>query len=88
MERLQVGQQILDIGGVTEPHPCSNRAELDDAAEDMGEWKEEQGGCALVHEEFRHALDDVVDLEHEVAVGEHAALGATGCTGGVDDGRE
>ena len=60
-------------------------AQLDDAAEDVGEGQEEQCGRALDREELGHSGDDVAHLEHEVAMREHAALGSAGRARGVDD---
>ena len=85
LEGLQVAQQVLDVGGVPEARARVDAAQLDDAAEDVGEGQEEQGGRALDREELGHAGDDVAHLEHEVAVRKHAALGPPGRARGVDD---
>ena len=64
-------------------------ADLDDPGEDVGERQEEQrGGSASSSgvEERVELGDGHGQLEHEVAVGEHAALGPAGRARGVDEG--
>ena len=52
--------------------------------EDVGERQEQQRGRALGVEQVLQLVDGDAQLEHEVAVGEHAALGAPGGAAGVD----
>ena len=60
-------------------------AHLDDPGEDVGQREEQQRGGALA-EQLVELLDRDPQLEHEVAVREHAALGATRGAGGVEQG--
>ncbi len=85
LERLQVAHQVGDVGGVTESRPGPHRPDLHHAGEDVSQWEEQQRG-GLVVEELVEALHRDGQLEHEVAVGEHAALGAAGGAGRVDHG--
>lgn len=73
-----------------QPDLRADGRDLHHAPEDVGERQEEQGGrlvAALAVEDRLVPGDDVVALGHEVAVGDHASLGAAGGARGVDDRR-
>ncbi len=86
LELLEVGQQVLDVGAVPQAGALLDRTDLDDPGEDVGQRQEEQRGGALGVEEGVELVGGHAELEHEVAVGEHAALGPPGGARGVDQG--
>ena len=59
-------------------------ADLDDPGEDVRQRQEQQRRGVLGVEQLVELVDGHAELEHEVAVGEHAALGPAGGAGGVD----
>ena len=52
----------------------------------MRDRQEKQRGGPFGQENLVEPLNYIVDLEHQVAMCEHAALGPAGGSGGVDDG--
>ena len=89
----EVVEQVLDVGRVAHPDAGLDAADLDDPGEDVGERQEQQRGGAFAllsgrREQRVELVDGDGELEHEVAVGEHAALGASGGARGVDQGGE
>ena len=88
LEFREQRQQILDVGRVPETSACADAAELDEPAEHVRDGQEQQSRGAGRTEDLVECGDHVVDLEHEVALGEHAALRATGRARGVDERRE
>ena len=84
LELAEVGHQVLDVGAVAHLGPALDAADLDDAREDVGERQEQQGRGVVGVEELGQLVDGDAELEHEVAVGEHAALGLAGRAAGVD----
>ena len=85
LNSVEVGQQVLDVGAVPEPDPGLDRADLDDPREHVGQGQEQQGRGVVGLEQLVQLGHGDAELEHEVAVGEQAALGAAGGAGGVDD---
>ncbi len=85
LEGAEVVQQVLDVGRVSQPYPHLHRADLDDAREDMCEWKEEQRAGPVGVEQVVEDQGRDTELEHEVAVREHAGFRPSGCPGGVDE---
>ena len=80
------GSSCLMSARVAQPGARLDAADLDDPGEDVGQRQEEQRGGVVVVEELLELVDRDAELEHEVAVGEHAALGPPGRAGGVDQG--
>ena len=62
-------------GAWPEPHPAVDRADLDDAREDVGERQDQQRGGVVGVEEVAELGGGRLALVEEVGVGEHAALG-------------
>ncbi len=86
LKTLQKRQQLLDVGRVTETCLRADCPELDQSTEDVGDRQEEQRGGSGTHEHVLESSDDILHLEHEVLVGQHAALRAPCRPRGVDDG--
>ena len=84
-ELAQVAHQVADVGAVTEPDPRLHRPDLDDAREDVSERQEEQRRRVVAGEQLLELGHRDPQLRQEVAVREHAALGAAGRARGVDD---
>ena len=83
-----MGGEVLDVGGVAELGAGADRADLDDAGEDVGERQEQQRRGTLGLEQLRQELGGATELGAEVAVGEPASLGSARGAGRVDQGRE
>ena len=84
LEDREVGQQVLDVGGMPHPDAGGDGADLNHPAEDVRQRQEQQGRPGT-GEQVSHAADHVVRLDQEVAVGQLAALGPAGRAGRVDD---
>ena len=98
--RMNVGRnsaksssRFLMSDGVAQTHARLDAADLDDPCEHVGQGEEEQRGGGWLLARVRRRLEELVQLvdrhgqlEHEVGVGEHAALGAAGRPRGVDQG--
>jgi hypothetical protein len=84
--RLDHGHDLGQLGavGVGDGGARFDAGELQDAGEHVREGEEQQHAGA-VEEDAGYLGDDVADVGQEVPVGEHAALGAAGGAGGVDD---
>ena len=67
LERGEVGEQVLDVGGMPEHAARCQRADLDHAAEDVRDRDEQQGRGSRV-EQLGKVAGDLVDLGDEVAV--------------------
>ncbi len=87
LELAEPVDEVRHVAGVAQAYPALHTADLDDPGEDVRQRQEQQGGGILV-EELGQLVGGHAQLEHEVAVGEHAALGAAGGAGGVDQGCE
>ena len=87
-ERLQVGEQVLDVGAVAEPGPGLHAADLDDPREHVRQRQEQQRRGVVGGEELVELVHGDAELEHEVAVGEHAALGPARGSRRVDQRRQ
>ena len=88
LEGGEVGDQVLDVGGVPEPDPALDAADLDDPREDVRQREEQQGARVVELEQLLEHAGGDAELEHEVAVGQHAALGPAGRAGRVDQRRD
>ena len=88
LEDGEVGQQVLDVGGVAEHDPLGDASDLDQPGEDVCQRKEEQGRRALDVKEPVQAAGGRRHVEDEAAMGQLAALGTPGGAAGVDDRRQ
>jgi hypothetical protein len=86
LEPLEIGGQVLDVGAVPELGSRLHAADLDDPREDVGQGEEEQRRGILGLEQLAELVDRDAELEHEVPVRQHAALGLSGGPGRVDEG--
>ena len=87
LEAIQVRRQVLDVGGVTNNQASIQRQNLNQARENVRQRQKKNGGVAGVRN-LRLDQPGVGAEVQEVAVSQRATLRATGCAGGVHNGRE
>ncbi len=86
-EGLELVGQVLDVRHAAQADRRQYGRHLHQAPEDVRGREEEQHGALAGAEERAEALHHVAAFGEEVAVGQHAALGAAGGARGVDDRR-
>ena len=87
LERGEIVEEVLRIGGETCRAPAHDGDERDVACEHVRERKEHQQARARGHNRLTQKAHCVEGLIHEVCVRELHALGPAGRAGGVDDRR-
>ena len=84
LELAEPVDEVEHVAGVAQPHPSLDAADLDDPGEDVGQRAGRAAWRRPSLEQLVELLGGDAELEHEVAVGEHAALGSSGGARRVD----
>ena len=86
LERSQVVEQVLDVGGVAKHAVAADLEDLQEAREHVGERQEQEQARVLARRDFRHPCVGVEAQVREVLVAQDRALGRARRAGRVDDG--